>query len=92
MTTTSQGAGPDEAASAPATTPDPGSTAQSPPVADPARLTTRMRLILAIVLLADVLDLMDSTITNIAAPAIVRDIGGAFVPGTQCAPGHGSGP
>jgi EmrB/QacA subfamily drug resistance transporter len=28
------------------------------------------------VLLADVLDLMDSTITNIAAPTIVRDIGG----------------
>ncbi len=44
--------------------------------ADPSRLTTRLRLILAIVLLADVLDLMDSTITNIAAPAIVRDIGG----------------
>ena len=42
----------------------------------PARLTTRLRLILAVVLLADVLDLMDSTITNIAAPTIVRDIGG----------------
>ena len=41
-----------------------------------ARLTPRLRLILAIVLLADVLDLMDSTITNIAAPTIVRDIGG----------------
>ena len=27
-------------------------------------------------ILADVLDLMDSTITNIAAPTIVRDIGG----------------
>ena len=45
-------------------------------MADPTRLTTRLRLILAIVLLADVLDLMDSTITNIAAPTIVRDIGG----------------
>jgi EmrB/QacA subfamily drug resistance transporter len=44
--------------------------------ADPSRLTTRLRLILAVVLLADVLDLMDSTITNIAAPAIVRDLGG----------------
>jgi EmrB/QacA subfamily drug resistance transporter len=43
---------------------------------DPARLTTRLRVILAIVLIADVLDLMDSTITNIAAPTIVRDIGG----------------
>jgi len=51
-------------------------TAQSPVVADPTRLTTRLRIILAIVLLADVLDLMDSTITNIAAPTIVRDIGG----------------
>jgi EmrB/QacA subfamily drug resistance transporter len=44
--------------------------------AAPSRLTTRLRLILAVVLLADVLDLMDSTITNIAAPAIVRDLGG----------------
>ena len=51
-------------------------TTQSPVVADPTRLTTRLRIILAIVLLADVLDLMDSTITNIAAPTIVRDIGG----------------
>jgi len=42
----------------------------------PARLTTRLRLILIVVILADVLDLMDSTITNIAAPTIVRDIGG----------------
>jgi EmrB/QacA subfamily drug resistance transporter len=41
-----------------------------------ARMTTRLRLILTVVLLADVLDLMDSTITNIAAPTIVRDIGG----------------
>jgi EmrB/QacA subfamily drug resistance transporter len=44
--------------------------------ASPARMTTRLRLILTVVLLADVLDLMDSTITNIAAPTIVRDIGG----------------
>ena len=51
-------------------------TAQSPAVADPTRLTTRLRIILAIVLLADVLDLMDSTITNIAAPTIVRELGG----------------
>ncbi len=40
------------------------------------RLTNRLRAILAIVLIADVLDLMDSTITNIAAPTIVREIGG----------------
>ena len=46
------------------------------PAADPSRLTGRLRAILAVVLIADVLDLMDSTITNIAAPTIVRDIGG----------------
>ena len=51
-------------------------TSEGTVTTSPARLTTRLRLILAIVLLADVLDLMDSTITNIAAPAIVRDIGG----------------
>ena len=42
----------------------------------PSRLTGRLRAILTVVLIADVLDLMDSTITNIAAPTIVRDIGG----------------
>ena len=46
------------------------------PSAAPARLSARLRAILAVVLIADVLDLMDSTITNIAAPSIVRDIGG----------------
>jgi EmrB/QacA subfamily drug resistance transporter len=80
MTTANESANPSQAASAPATAPGPGSgaqpTAQPAPTAGPARLTTRLRLILAIVLLADVLDLMDATITNIAAPAIVRDIGG----------------
>jgi EmrB/QacA subfamily drug resistance transporter len=43
---------------------------------DPSRLTRRLRIILAIVILADVLDLMDTSITNIAAPTIVRNIGG----------------
>ncbi len=43
---------------------------------DPSRLTPGLRLILAIVIIADVLDLMDSTITNIAAPSIVQSIGG----------------
>jgi EmrB/QacA subfamily drug resistance transporter len=75
MTMTNQSASPDRAPGGPAATHDPGRTAQ-PPAADPSRLTTRLRLILAIVLLADMLDLMDSTITNIAAPTIVRDIGG----------------
>jgi MFS family permease len=49
---------------------------QSPPLAGSGRLTTTQRTLLAIVLIADVLDLMDSTITNIAAPTIARDIGG----------------
>lgn len=44
--------------------------------AAPGRLSNRLRAILAVVLIADVLDLMDSTITNIAAPSIVHDIGG----------------
>ena len=43
---------------------------------DPTRLTPRLRAILAVVLIADILDLMDSTITNIAAPSIARDLGG----------------
>ena len=43
---------------------------------DPTRLTPRLRAILAVVLVADILDLMDSTITNIAAPSIARDLGG----------------
>lgn len=46
------------------------------PVLDPSRLTGRLRAILAVVLIADVLDLMDSTITNIAAPTIARELGG----------------
>ena len=49
--------------------------AESPP-ADAGPLPRHLRAILAIVLIADILDLMDSTITNIAAPSIVRDIGG----------------
>ena len=59
-----------------AATPGPGDAARPPPAADPSRLTRRLGLILAVVLIADVLDLMDSTITNIAAPSIARDIGG----------------
>lgn len=45
-------------------------------VTGPAQLSNRLRAILAVVLIADVLDLMDSTITNVAAPSIVNDIGG----------------
>jgi len=78
MTLASESPRPGGTATPPPATPgpprhDPG---QPEPGADPTRLTTRLRLILAVVLLADVLDLMDSTITNIAAPTIVRDIGG----------------
>jgi len=60
------------------TTADAAATVTTAPPAGPAsgRLPTRLRLILAVVLLADVLDLMDATITNIAAPTIVREIGG----------------
>lgn len=43
---------------------------------DPSKLDRRLWGILLVVLLADVLDLMDSTITNIAAPTIERELGG----------------
>ncbi len=42
----------------------------------PARLGRRLQAVLVVIIIADVLDLMDSTITNIAAPTIVHDIGG----------------
>ena len=51
-------------------------TTTTPPQAGGGPLPARLRAILAIVLIADVLDLMDSTITNIAAPSIAADIGG----------------
>jgi EmrB/QacA subfamily drug resistance transporter len=38
--------------------------------------TRRMWAVLAVVIIADVMDLLDATITNIAAPSIVRDLGG----------------
>jgi EmrB/QacA subfamily drug resistance transporter len=41
-----------------------------------SRLGSRLRAILIVVILADVLDLMDSSITTIAAPTIVRELGG----------------
>jgi EmrB/QacA subfamily drug resistance transporter len=44
--------------------------------AGPAPLGRRLKAVLAVVIIADILDLMDSSITNIAAPTIVRDIGG----------------
>src|SRR5271169_3342220 len=47
-----------------------------PTPANPSRLGRRLQAVLAVVVIADILDLMDSTITNIAAPTIVRNIGG----------------
>jgi EmrB/QacA subfamily drug resistance transporter len=42
-----------------------------------AGLTARaMWAVLAVVIIADVMDLLDATITNIGAPTIVRDLGG----------------
>lgn len=46
------------------------------PSSESHRLSSRQLVILAVVILADVLDLMDSTITNIGAPSIVRELGG----------------
>lgn len=61
--------------STPTTSPittEPATDAGSPPTLS----TTRMWAILAVVLIADALDMLDATITNIAAPTIVNDIGG----------------
>jgi EmrB/QacA subfamily drug resistance transporter len=57
-------------------TADPIATPSEVEPVDPTRLTPRLRAILAVVLIADILDLMDATITNIAAPSIARDLGG----------------
>jgi EmrB/QacA subfamily drug resistance transporter len=46
------------------------------PAPNPSRLGPRLQAVLAVVIIADILDLMDSSITNIAAPTIVRNIGG----------------
>ncbi|MFE0102303.1 MFS transporter [Streptomyces sp. NPDC059009] len=52
-------------------------TASASGQAAPARLSTKvMWAILGVVLAADAMDLLDSTLTNIAAPTIVKDIGG----------------
>ncbi|MEV3919537.1 MFS transporter [Actinomadura coerulea] len=49
-------------------------------VTEPGTVTTRssrlMWAILGLVLLADALDVIDATVTNIAAPTIARDLGG----------------
>lgn len=55
-------------------------TATQTPVQDPPHPPTpsaaTLWVVLGVVLVADALDLIDSTITNIAAPTIVADIGG----------------
>jgi EmrB/QacA subfamily drug resistance transporter len=52
-------------------------TSRSETGASTGRLTTRaMWAVLAVVIIADVMDLLDATITNIGAPTIVRELGG----------------
>ncbi|NUW41282.1 MFS transporter [Nonomuraea rhodomycinica] len=48
----------------------------APAGADPAVTPARRRAVLAVVVAASVLDLLDSTITNIAAPTIAADLRG----------------
>jgi EmrB/QacA subfamily drug resistance transporter len=45
-------------------------------IEEPAAATRTIWLTLIVVLIADALDLIDATITNVAAPSIVRDLGG----------------
>ena len=55
-------------------------------------LSTRtMWAILAVVIIADVMDLLDASITNIAAPSIVRELGGGVHPGGIHGGGIGKG-
>ncbi|MFI6345274.1 MFS transporter [Streptomyces sp. NPDC050560] len=59
------------------------STAQRPPQAPPAPTPTlpprTAYLVLAVVFLADVMDLLDSSIANLAGPSIRADLGGGEV-------------
>jgi EmrB/QacA subfamily drug resistance transporter len=52
------------------------STTVSPPASTGTRSHSALWWILVVVLLADALDMIDSTVTNIAAPTIVNEIGG----------------
>ncbi|MFJ5552070.1 MFS transporter [Streptomyces sp. NPDC093225] len=53
------------------------STSTSPPPSPPSPSPYRHRwAVLAVVLAADVMDLLDATITSIAAPAVAADLGG----------------
>jgi EmrB/QacA subfamily drug resistance transporter len=53
------------------------STAPPPPVAEQRAGHPRRWAILAIVLVAEIMDLIDGTIVNVAAPSIQRDLGGS---------------
>ena len=50
----------------------------SPPARPAARSGTALWLGLAVVVLSAVMDLLDSTIAQTAAPAIRRDLGGSY--------------
>jgi EmrB/QacA subfamily drug resistance transporter len=51
-------------------------TIPAPDTASASVSTRALWLTLLVVLIADALDLLDATITNVAAPSIVRDLGG----------------
>lgn len=55
---------------------EPAEAATQPSKTTTARATGPMWAILALVLLADALDVIDATVTNIAAPTIARDLHG----------------
>ncbi len=55
----------------------PPSAADAAEAADPAPYRHRW-WVLAVVLAAEIMDLLDSTITNVAAPAIRNDLGGSY--------------
>src|SRR3982751_3391195 len=53
-------------------------TAIAAPTAAPAAPYRWRWLVLAIVLTAEIMDLLDSTVVNIAAPTIRKDLGGTY--------------
>lgn len=63
----------------PLNTPPPSETGTAAPPADPAYGERGYRyrwLVMAVVIIADVMDLLDATVANLAGPSIRRDIGG----------------
>ncbi|MFD6161562.1 MFS transporter [Nocardia sp. NPDC060256] len=49
-------------------------TTLTPPIPATPQVTSRMWAVLAVIIAVEVLDLLDSTITNIAAPTIAKDL------------------